>query len=488
LSRNTPLSLSLAQELERRHAERPSPVAVQLAYLYEAGRDHLRAAQFTYLSAQNAGKVFAHQDAIAFANRGLRLVAALPDAPARAAIELELQTLLGLQIQVTQGYGVPNARQAYSRALRLCRPDGPLSQRFPVVWGLWLCNKVASNLPRAQLLADELLSLARQQEDPGLALQAHQALGMTAFCRGQLTASLSNVEQAVTLYNPLIHGEYASSFGQDPSVMCRSYGSVVLWLLGFPDSAREQSQVTLQLSVGLSPTTQAVAWHFAAMLSQLLRESRNARLQAERSAAIAIEHGLSFWRAGAEVLIGWATAMQGARAEGIARLQAGLKKWRATGSVTYETYYLGLLSELLLADGQCEAVARTLDEALVLVQRTDERFYVAELYRLRAEAGFRLAAGRRRPEQREPDRGETDRGEPDTREPEAAHANEDLRQALAAASQHDARALELRALATQLKWLPSAESRAALARGIRSFPEGIETEDLRHARHLVRGE
>lgn len=459
LGRRTNLSLGLAKQLEVHHAERPSLVAAQLAYLYEAGRDPVQAARYTYLSAQNAGKVFAHRDAIALARRGLKMLSSSPDSGERNAIELASQTLLGLQLQVTQGYGAADAKHAYSRALGLCDATTQPHQRFSVVWGLWLCYKVASNLTRAQVLADELASLAHAQGDPALALQSHQALGMTAFCRGELTTSLRNVEQGITLYNPATHGEHASSFGQDPSVMCRAFGSVVLWLLGFPDSARQQSQTMRQMSEGLSPTTQAVAWHFAAMVSQLVRDPRQVRRQAERSTSIATEHGLSFWQAGGEILIGWATAMQGARTEGIARLQTGLKKWRATGSVTYETYYLGLLAELLLADGQLESAEQSLQEALLLVERTDERFYLAELKRLQAEIRFRSSS--------------------------FSQGDDCIEQALAAARQREARSLELRTLVSRVRWRRDAAAELALSTLMSSLSEGRDTADWRDATEVL---
>jgi predicted ATPase len=463
--RRTSLSLSLAKRLEQHHGQRISQAAAQLAYLYETGRDLLRAAHYIYFAAQNAGRVFAHHDAIALARRGLRMLASLPDSPERDSIELTLQTLLGLQLQVTLGYGAPDAKHAYSRALGLCPQAAQTRLRFPVLWGLWLCYKVASNLPRAQVLANELYELARQQQDAALMLQAHQALGMTAFCRGELGVSLHNVEQAVTLYDPLVHGENASSFGQDPSVMSRAFGSVVLWLLGFPDSARQQSRQTVRFSAGMSPTTQAVAWHFAAMLSQLLREPAQVRIQADRSTAIACEHGLSFWQAGGEILIGWATARNGASAEGIARLQAGLQKWRAIGSATYETYYLGLLAELLIADGQLESAAQVLDEALLMVQRTDERFYLAELYRLRAETEFRAS-------------GHTDSAF-------FIRANDYLGQSIAAAEKHGAKALELRALTSRLRWRPDQEAKAALSATLLSLSEGRDVIDWREATEML---
>jgi predicted ATPase len=44
---------------------------------------------------------------------------------------------------------------------------------------------------------------------------------------------------------------------------------------------------------------------------------------------------------------------------------------------------LGLLAEVHLKRGQTEAGLQAIDEALVIVQRTGERFYEAELHRLR---------------------------------------------------------------------------------------------------------
>lgn len=458
--RRTVYSGAMARRLERHYGQRRSLVAAPLAYLFEAGGEQLRAAEYLYLAARHAAKVFAHHEAITLARRGLGLLVDEAASPERLTVELNLQTLLGLQLQVTQGYGAVAAKHAYTRSLALCADGRHAQQRFPVVWGLWLCNKVASNLPRAQTLADELFTLAAELHDPNLALQAHQALGMTAFCRGQLADSLRNVEQAVTLYDPARHGEHASSFGQDPGVMCRAFGSIVLWLMGFPVAARQQSEATLAASSSMSPTTQAVAWHFAGMLCQLMREPAQVRRHAEQSVEISQEHGLSFWRAGGEILVGWATAMQGSRAEGIARLRTGLAKWRATGSVTYETYYLGLLAELLLADGQLAAAAGALDEAHLLARRTDEKFFIAELHRLQAEAELQ-------------------------RDPQSTMIASELRRALDIAEAQEARSLVLRTLTSQARAACFPAARSALLDVLARFREEGDNRDVQDALRVL---
>src|SRR5262245_54619294 len=163
--------------------------------------------------------------------------------------------------------------------------------------------------------------------------------------------------------------------------MCKAFGSIALWLLGFPDAAHRQSEAAIALSREHSPTSQSIALHFAAMLAQLCRDPKQTRQSAEASAEIAAEHGLSFWLAGGGVMTGWSTVAMGDAEEGIRQLRQGLLDWQATGSATYRTYYLALLAETLAGVGQLAEAFSVLDEALLLVEKSDERFFEAELHR-----------------------------------------------------------------------------------------------------------
>ena len=58
---------------------------------------------------------------------------------------------------------------------------------------------------------------------------------------------------------------------------------------------------------------------------------------------------------------------------------------RDTGAEIYQSYFPGLLAEAYLKDGQVEEGLATVAEALAFVDRTEERFYEAELYRIKGE-------------------------------------------------------------------------------------------------------
>jgi predicted ATPase len=470
-TRRASLGLGLARTLEVHHGHDSPVTAAEIACLYEVGRDFGKAAWLFGLAAPHAARVFAYREAITLARRGLRLLQALPDTPARSALELPLQTTLGLQLQVTEGYAAPAAKEAYSRARELCPKAVTSAPLFTILWGLWLFSKVRSELAKAQELAEELFALAKRENDSDLALQAHQAMGMTAFCRGEPGVAIRHVEQAGALYDPSRHGPHAFVFGQDPGVICKSFGAVALWLLGYPEKADRQSETAIAASQGLSPTSQAVALHFAAMLHQLRGDCDRAREHAEAAGSVAAEHGLLFWRAGSEVMSGWALAASGAVEEGINRLRQGLHDWQATGSGTYQTYYLGLLAELLILDGRGKEARRTLDEALALVQQTQEGLYEAELHRLRGEAML------------------SEMVQPDLRLIQSVE--EIFRHALEIARRQEARSFELRAAMSLFRpRRPMGHShfkgtRELLAAISARFTEGFQTLDLQEARRLL---
>jgi adenylate cyclase len=467
-TRRAALSLALARAIEKRFGNDNPTVAAELACLYEEGRDRLKAAHQLWLAALNAGRIFAHSEAIVLARRGIDTLRRLPVSPERDALELELQTTLGLQLQVVRGYAEPSAKKAYERARRLCR-EGQGNAQFPVLWGLWLFHKVRSELVTAQRLADELMTLARQANDPDLALQAHQALAMTAFCRGLPAVSLGHVEQAAALYHPASHSVHAFEFGQDPGVICKAFGAVVLWLLGYPDAAARESQSAIAMSESLSPSSQAIALHFAAMVHQLRREPLQTRELAQRCSAIAVDHGFAFWAAGSAVLRGWAIAAECNTGEGVALLRKGLEDWKATGAVTYYTYFLGILAETLVRMGETTDARSILDEAIALADTSEEQLFLAELHRLRgiaihSKAGNDLS--------------------------KSNLANSEILRACEIAVQQEAKSLALRA-ATSMVHLHQThnaeadESRNRLNRILGQFSEGFQTTDLNEAKALV---
>jgi predicted ATPase len=79
-------------------------------------------------------------------------------------------------------------------------------------------------------------------------------------------------------------------------------------------------------------------------------------------------------------------AVEGSIEEAISRMRWGLATKRATGAEIKVPYYLGLLAEAHRRAKRIGDGISLLNEALEMVERTDERWYEAELYRLMAGA------------------------------------------------------------------------------------------------------
>lgn len=420
-ARRAAVSRALADAQLSLQNGQPGLAAAELALLYETGREFGRAADLFHDAARNAARVFAHREAVRLARRGLGLLHGLPDTPDRAAREFRLRMALGLQLQVTDGFAAGGVDEAYVKARELWEraPDvGPL---FPLLWGLWLCHKVRSDLPQAQFLAGELLTLAEQAGDPALVLQARQAGAIIALCTGDPAATRRHAEAAARLYDPDRHHHLTYQFGQDPGVACLAFGAVALWLLGEPREAVARSRDAVRLArEGSQPSTLALALHFAAVLHQLRGDPAAVREAAAEVLAVAVEHRFAFWQAGATVLLGWVAAASGDPG-GLSLLDQGIDAWQATGSRTYRAYYLTLLADARARCGKTDDAIAALDDADRAAATTGERLAEAEGHRLRGE----LLTGRA-----------------------DGAAEECLRKALATARGQHARALELRAAAS----------------------------------------
>jgi hypothetical protein len=99
---------------------------------------------------------------------------------------------------------------------------------------------------------------------------------------------------------------------------------------------------------------------------------------------LSTRHNFVWWLAQAESYRGWALSVSGNPAEGIPWIEQGIRDIRATGTVFGLPAHLARKAEALhLADRTCEALA-AINEAEAMAEKIEQRFWCAELHRLRA--------------------------------------------------------------------------------------------------------
>lgn len=461
-----------AQAIEALFGTQREEHCSELAYHFSRSGNAPKAVEYLYCAGRQAVYRSADAEAADHLTKALTLLATLPDGPERARQELSLQITLGPAWMATRGFAAPEVEATYSRALALCRQLGETTQIFPALLGLRTFYTVHGEHRTARELAEQLLALAEKAQDPALLIQARRALGANYFYLGELASARAQLEQAMALYDPRQHQSHGFVYGLEPGVQGLALIAMDLWLLGYPDQARERSQEALALARSPShPPDSADALISAAEVRLFRREVQPAYDLAQALVALATDHGLPYGLACGTILSGCALAEQGRAAEGIALIQQGLNAYRATGAELFRTHFLALLAQACAAAGQAEAGLATLAEALAVADRTEERVYEAELYRLKGQLTLM--------EPRAEDKGDGSKAE----------AEACFLQAITIARRQAARSLELRAvMALGQLWLQQgkqADARQLLAVSYGGFSEGLDTADLRDARALL---
>jgi predicted ATPase len=422
-----------------------------------------------WLKAGNLALSRSTNAAVGHLKQGLKQIPNIDDPMRRNKWELLLQTSLGNSLRAAQGWSTDSVKHAYTRALQLCEESGLDELTFPAVFGLWTWNFARAAVDESQALAEHLLNTAETVDDAVYKVLAHETLGFTLFAQGKFATAHTELERSISLCKDSKAAAYFDLSAQDPRVHVRSYDAMALAFLGYPDQAlRLCAEACRYADASRHPFSEAMARTISLRVHQLRGEAAVVASQANAAIALCEEHEFSHYLAMALILRGWARAQQGEFEKGVAEIQEGLEKERATGALLYESYSLGLLGDACIENKHYGLAQKYLGQAqLRLDADNTERFYAAEIYRLLGETYLR--------------------------------SNQNLDQAehyfskgLKVAREQKAKFLELK-LCLSLYDLSelkhnTANSRNALSQIHRSFTEGFDTIDLVKAKQKLENE
>ena len=369
------------------YGERAREIASELAVHFEAGREYPKAVQYHRQAGEAVARHNAHQEALSHLKRGLEILTLLPDSPERMQHEVRLQLALANPLYAIGGRtSLQEMEHAYLRAQELCQRMGEPPQLASVLFGLCMVNELRGEVQKGLVLAEQLLTLAQKVQNPGLLLRSHMALGNVLYFIGDFTAARRHLEQALTIYDPDKHSPRVSNIAQDVGVVCLSRAGWVLWCLGYPEQARRSCDKGLTLARKLSHLlSEAFALDGAIGVAQECGELPVVERYVERMISLSQEQGFPYCLLWGKMVRGWLLTVQGNGAEGIAQLRQGIDGIRMGGQELGLLYFMGLLAEAYGIENQAEEGLTVVAEALEIAAQRGERFYEAELYRLRGE-------------------------------------------------------------------------------------------------------
>jgi predicted ATPase len=236
--------------------------------------------------------------------------------------------------------------------------------------------------------------------------------------------------------------------------------------LGFPDQARQSCTAAIQYASELNQVnlTTHVRVFAGAGLYELLRDVPAVREHADRIVSLSHEHSLGYWLVNGLILQGWVLAQEERGDEGINLMRQNVTERASLHVGWYQIRYLCMLAETHLQLSQTEAGMQVIAEAMVLMERNEDRMWEAELTRIKGE----LLLAQRTP---------------------STDVEASFQHALTIACQQNARSFELRAATSLARlWLDNGKHRQAydlLFPIYHWFTEGFDTPDLKDAKALL---
>ncbi|GGO85310.1 adenylate cyclase [Marinobacterium nitratireducens] len=459
-----------AEAMEMLFADQREERSAELAYHFRCGNNLAKAIQYLTLAGDRAARQCAVAEAVEQLTTALELLKQLADTPQRARQELAIRLRLGPVWMASRGYAAAEVETTYRRAAQLCDQVGRMPELFSALFGRYAYHLVRCDLMAAYALAEQLLALAKESGEADQQLLARCLTGESLFFLGNLSQARQQLQQAVAGYDSGRHRRLTLNFGLDPGVHALGYLTLITELENEPAATGFPPDAALVLAERQAhPTSLALALSLAALRQQLRGEATEVRNLAEAAVTLSTERGFSFWAAFSNVLFGWALACLGEIDDGLWALRRGLDAYRITGARLCLSHFFGLLAEAQLRAGRVAEALESIDEALGVSRRTAERYYMAELHRLRGEA---LLAG--------------DAGFGDDRQRQAARS---FRRAIAVARRQGAGLLMWRALLSRARLQNLQGHRDAARRTlqtiIRASGRAVETGDTLAARTLL---
>ncbi len=437
-----------------------------IARHYSAGGVLDKAAQLWLKAGQRAWQRSNSTEAIAHLNAGIETAKRIGDVQTREALELRLQSALGVVYFAALSYAAPQAQAAFMRANELCARVQEVELKAPVLYGIGAFQTMKGDIRAGHAAFEKLIAEARSAQQPRLLLYTHSTLTWSNYNRGQYATAIEHARETRALYEagPYVGARLSAA---DPKIIGECFRAASLWSLGFPDQARATSEALMRHARELNePYSLAYTLNFAGLVVPDLRGEYALVLErADEGSQLARDLGYPFLEAFGTLWKAWAIGQCGDIAEALTLFDNALEKCQALGVQYHYGQLLARRARLLLAGGHMEAAQAGALEALATIARSGERSIEADAYQAQGDV-FR--GGGRALE----------------RQAEAYYLK-----ALDAARSQSAKSWELRAaIALASLWREQNQldkARELLAPVYGWFTEGKETADLRQAAALL---
>lgn len=365
----------VAQTLVRMHAEGTDTVAAHIADQYDRARMPANAIPYYLQAARAANQLFGYEQAVQLAERALTLLAGVPGGSRRDEQELQIRAISAGPRNALGGWTSPEARENLERIRELSERTGDRPALVESLVGLWGAAFVRGTLTAALALAER--ALATSGDNPDLAAYAHTAMAGSLTSAGEPRRALPHYELATRTRA----GAGQGILGFAPGVMAWAWRAHADWLTGHVDRAREHAATAIDVAKDLgAPWGRAVAVAYAAITHQLRGDREEALARAQEIQELSARYEFAYYQHWGQILEGW---LHGGTT-GVKLITEGIRRLREHEVGSRLPYYLALLAETLLDDGQPAEARSVLATAYAEAEEHSDWWWLPELWRLEA--------------------------------------------------------------------------------------------------------
>jgi len=378
-------------------------------------------------------------------------------------LELKLQVALGRALLDHHGSGSELVRSAFERARELCLEIRDTQELLRVQDGLMNYHITRGQPEEVLRYADEALEVGRATDIPQASWIAWRSRGFANLLLGRFAPARDDFQSLIAMYDTLPDRSQMPLSARDPKVSACTLLGMCMTAMGYATTGAAMSQQGLEHAHRLGhPVSLVLGLRRACVEAMIQRDVARARGLSQRLLAIDAEHEIFLGTHEGGIFQSWAALHTVDDPGWHERMTAGIDQLDATKHWMMLPFFLISAAERRGHYGDHGRAAALLERAATLVERTKERWCLAEILRLQACYA--------------------------TRDPD--QASRLLRMSLAIAEEQGARLWALRT-ATTFATLLRDENKNKFARELLSpilawFTEGHGTADLMAAQALLR--
>lgn len=332
----------------------------------------------------------AFAEAIRHFSEGVRISRSLPQSPARARKELDLQMALGPALMATRGYAAQESLEVFARADALVQSVGTISEQLDVLLGLFNVHYGRAEIARSLEVARAHLALA-EKHGCGES-RAHCLLGQSYSAMGAFVDAKRHFEQALAMFarTPETPGSWGVMASQHVVTLALSAG--VHFAVGELTEARAAIKAALDRARAIDHPLSIALAIVTDVLTPNPGDLQATSARAEEAVRFCARHGLKNFEAWARFAQGAILTRRGDLSGGIELIEAAIAAAEALGSRLFRPAQLAALAGAYAKRGDSRRALDLVEEAIAIAERTGEKQALAAIQRVRGD--ILLAVGR----------------------------------------------------------------------------------------------